>query len=328
LAEEVVLNSLRCSLVARDEGFDPLGTAGSYRGFLLVDWPLPWPSDLSEAPGLAPVVAALAGTGIRLQGVVPGSSDTRRVALYVRASTGADGTGVDGADGAGFTGYRRLVRRTGADPSPDDVVAVALGLVASADALAATPEPPSWADTLVGDLLVCTHGRRDACCGSSGTALVMGLLTDDEIVKAGYQVGRTSHTGGHRFAPTAIVLPEGTMWAFLDLDLTSRVVRREGPVADALEHYRGSTAMGSPAQQALERVAFGEVGWEWLDWSRTGETLPEGRVRVTGIAPDGTRRTWEATATSRTVPVPDCGKPLTEARKTSDEPTLTTVIEV
>ena len=35
------MNPLRCSTLAREVGLDPLGTAGSYAGFLLVEWPLP-----------------------------------------------------------------------------------------------------------------------------------------------------------------------------------------------------------------------------------------------------------------------------------------------
>ena len=160
------------------------------------------------------------------------------------------------------------------------------------------------------------------CCGALGTTLAAELLADTDIAKAGYQVGRTSHTGGHRFAPTAILLPEGTMWAFLDADLVSRVARRDGPVEAVLDNYRGSTGLGSPALQALERVAFGDVGWGWLDWVRSGTDGGAGRVTLTGTSPEGESRTWAAEATTRTVPVPDCGKPLDQARKTAEEPVL------
>ena len=306
------MNSLRCAVVSRDEGLDPLGSAGSYRGFLLVDWPLPWPSKLEEAPGITPIVATLKGTGIRLQGVVrPGA--TRRAALYLRSP------------GDGFAGYRRVERRSEAGSDREALVALALGLLASAAGVAGAPVPPG-ADGVVGDLLVCTHGRRDVCCGSFGTTLAIELLADTDIAKAGYQVGRTSHTGGHRFAPTAVLLPEGTMWAFVDADLLSRVVRRDGPVEAVLDNYRGSTGLGSPSLQALERVAFGDVGWSWPDWVRSGADDGAGRLTLTGTSPDGETRTWTAEATTREVPVPDCGKPLAEARKTAKEPVLAAVV--
>jgi hypothetical protein len=322
--------------VAHDIGLAPLGTAGHHRGFLLVDVPLPWPPDIGDVAGLAPVKAALKGTGVRLQGVVPAPGDDRRVVLYHRPP------------GDDFAGYERVEWRAPAD----GVVEAALGLLAEAVPEARVPagvgaeagagRPPSLggqgrpgAATGVtgsgrdagpgptgphGDLLVCTHGRRDVCCGSSGTVLAVGLMADPDVAAAGYVVGRTSHTGGHRFAPTAIVLPDATMWAFLDAEMAGRVVRRDGDVAGLLDHYRGSTGIGSAAVQAVERVAFAEVGWEWLDWRRRGEDLGDGRARVTGTAPDGTRRTWEATVTTTKRPVPDCGHPIEESRKTQPEP--------
>jgi hypothetical protein len=154
---------------------------------------------------------------------------------------------------------------------------------------------------------------------------VLELLTEPSFAAAGYRVGRTSHTGGHRFAPTAVVLPEGTMWAFLDAGLTARVVQRRGPVADVLAAYRGSTAIGSPALQAVEREAFAEVGWGWLDWRRRGEEVDHGVVRLTGTARDGTVATWEAVVGGQPRPVPDCGKPLDQARKQQHEPVVVSI---
>ena len=329
------MESQRCASVAHEMGLAPLGTAGHHRGFLLVDWPLPWPADLGDVAELAALKAALKGTGVRLQGVVPAPGDDRRVVLYHHPS------------GSGFAGYQRVEWRAPADGVVEAAVALladtlpdarvpagvgagvdgAVGGPAGGAATSPTPGRPGAGDPAGGggtaphgDLLVCAHGRRDVCCGSSGTVLAVGLMADPGVAAAGYVVGRTSHTGGHRFAPTAIVLPEGTMWAFLDAELTARVVRRHGPVSDLLDHYRGSTAIGSPEVQAVERVAFAEVGWDWPDWRRTGEDLGDGRARVTGVAPDGTRRTWEAVVTTAGRPVPDCGRPIEEARKTQAEP--------
>jgi hypothetical protein len=301
------MNDLRCATVARQEGLDPLGTAGHYRGFLLVDWPLPWPSDLGEVEALQPVVAALAGTGIRLQGTVPASADERRVVLY-RQPAGADG----------FAGYERIERRVPADSGA--VVAEAIELLASESTGSDTPTDPAGA--VGGHVLICTHGRRDACCGRQGTALVMLVATDPDIAAAGYTVARTSHTGGHRFAPTAVVLPEGTMWAYLDDELTARIVLRQGPVEAVLDHYRGSTGVGSPALQAVERAAFAEVGWDWLGWRRWGEELGGGRVRVVGESPDGARWAWEASVEDRAKPVPVCGQPIAASVKQQHEPVV------
>jgi hypothetical protein len=60
-------------------------------------------------------------------------------------------------------------------------------------------------------LLVCTHGRRDRCCALDGRALAMVLTGVDEL-----DVWECTHLGGHRFAPTALVLPTGYVYGWLD----------------------------------------------------------------------------------------------------------------
>lgn len=53
-------------------------------------------------------------------------------------------------------------------------------------------------------LLVCTNAKRDACCAVRGRP----LAADAAAAMPG-QVWECTHTGGHRFAPTAVVLPHG-----------------------------------------------------------------------------------------------------------------------
>ena len=55
-------------------------------------------------------------------------------------------------------------------------------------------------------ILVCTHGSRDRCCGTLG-----GAIYAKAHKKAPDQVWQASHLGGHRFAPTLPVLPQGMM---------------------------------------------------------------------------------------------------------------------
>ena len=172
-------------------------------------------------------------------------------------------------------------------------------------------------DLPVRDLLLCTHGTRDVCCGSLGTQLALDLAGAD--LPADVRSWRTSHTGGHRFAPTFVVLPEATVWAFADVDLVQQVLRRQGDAADVVDRYRGCAGLGSPRVQALEREVLRRVGWSLLDWPRLGEEGAGGRVRLT-VWRDGQAETWEAMVEpSRTRPVPDCGKPLEEAKKAETE---------
>jgi hypothetical protein len=133
-------------------------------------------------------------------------------------------------------------------------------------------------------------------------------------------VARTSHTGGHRYAPTALVVPEGTGWAFVDAAILRRIVRREGPIADVLPHYRGYAGLGgAPAAQAVEREVLREVGWGLFDLPRTGEDLGDGRARVQveGVG------AWEGNvSTGRSLPMPECGGPADVAVATARELTV------
>jgi hypothetical protein len=285
----VTTGSLRCSLWARTQSLSPAGTAGSYKGYLMLDTPLPWPRDVSEIPEIAEMAGLLDGAGLRVQATVPSGSE-RRAVLYDRP----DRSHWSGA----LTGRSAVL-------DPDAQAAVRHLLAGGGDVETGK------------DLLVCGHGRRDVCCGSSGTDLAMALLHG--VLPRGARLHRTSHTGGHRFAPTFIVLPEATLWAFADIDLVRRVLEHDGDAAEVADRYRGCAALEGPRVQALEREVLREVGWDLLSWERSGRETAEGIFRLEAQSPDGPVA-WEATvAPGRTLPVPDCGRPLEEARKTETE---------
>lgn len=286
-------SGLLCSAWARDQHVDPIGTAGCYRGYLLLEWPLPWQRDLSDDPALASVVALVRSGAIRLQGLVPVSADGPRHVIAYRWP-------VDG--GARF-------ERTELAVAPGEVVAAALAVFG---------EPPSA--TGITDVLVCTHGRRDRCCGSLGTALAQELSAGPLQLGADVRVWRTSHTGGHRFAATAVVLPQGTSWAFCDTAGLARIVRGNGPMDDLLPRYRGCAGMVSPAVQALERVVLKEVGWALFTMTRRGAELGDDRAELVVEDLSGKAVAWEAfVRVDRDVPVPSCGSPIELATKTEPQ---------
>ena len=281
--------SLRCSVWARAQELDPAGTAGSYSGYLVADIPLPWPRDVSEVPEVAALTDLLEGSGLRVQATVP-VGRRRSVVLYQR-------------DAGDWTG--EFTART-VDIDTDLSSAVRELLAAGGDA------------RLGKDVLVCGHGRRDVCCGSSGTDLALELGQGE--LPGGARLHRTSHTGGHRFAPTFIVLPEATLWAFADADLVARVLARRGDAAEVADRYRGCSGLHGARLQVLEREVLREVGWDVLDWVRHGEESHDGTVRLHAVDGNGRQRVWEAKVTpGRIMPVPDCGRPIEEARKTETE---------
>ena len=294
-------DDLRCSPWTRAQGVDPIGSAGQLDELLLVEWSLPWPADLAEIGDLAP---AAVQPGVRVMLVVPHA---------------------DGAE----DGLRRVVhrRRTGthALPGVDHRVPVA-EIPELLTAVLEDRERPlgSW-PSVVGEtppeVLVCGHGRRDPCCGRSGTLLHAELAARGTTAR----VWRCSHTGGHRYAPTAITLPDGRAWAYADVDLLEGVLARTGDLPVLATHDRGSTALDMWAQ-VVERALFVEHGWAWLDGTLTEATTtvaPDGgsaEVVVAWRLPGGTRgRARGEVVVTRVLPVLVCGEPPEAATKTSPD---------
>jgi hypothetical protein len=295
----------RCSAWAREADLSPIGTIGSYRGYLLVETPLAWPKDITEIPGLAGVARRLPPLGIRLQALVPSSPDGDQAGprMILHAPS---------AEGGGFAGYRRFETTAGES------------LEGSLDRLLARAGDGLCLPSARTDLLVCTHGSRDVCCGSRGIGLAHGLAA---LPLRGVRHWRTSHTGGHRFAPTFLLLPQGTAWAFADVQLVQQVVGRSVPFAEVAGHYRGCAGLPSPHVQVLEREVLALVGWELLDERRsgrlTGETTRDGG-EITRL--EAGSRAWEGVVrASRTLPVPDCLTPSAETTKVTTEWTASDV---
>jgi hypothetical protein len=291
----------RCSPWTQAQGVDPIGSAGRFEELLLVEWALPWPSDVSEVEALA---AAAARPGARVMMVVPRPDSVedglRRVVHHRRTSTHH----LEGVD-----------HRVEVDAIP--VLLAAL--------LDERDRPLRDWPTVVGDappeVLVCGHGRRDPCCGRWGTLLHVELAARASAAR----VWRCSHTGGHRFAPTAITLPDGRAWAYADVNLLEGVLARTGDVRALARHDRGCTAL-DPWAQVVERALFVEHGWAWLDGGVTRSHTDEAGdgqsaiVELDWRSADGTTgRARGEVVVTRTLPVLVCGEPPERAKKTSPE---------
>jgi len=295
-------NTVRCSEWCRRHGLDPVGTAGSYAGYLLVEWPLPWPRDVSELDVMEGARDALGDRGIRVQLLVPPEGPDRsslRIALYLRPP------GLF----TRYVGKETSVPFRARDSEERDALGRSIR-TATEELLAgggsSIPQP---------DVLVCTHGRRDRCCGSFGTELWRGAESRGDIEG---RLARTSHTGGHRFAPTGIVLPDGTLWAYLDPDLLAGAVSHRGPLAQLLRRYRGCSGLSTPSVQAVERAIFARMGWRLLSLPREGQAEPGGRVTFRIGPPEPS--VWTASVRpGRSIPIPPCGGPLTPGAKTETE---------
>ncbi|MBB6097473.1 hypothetical protein HNR42_000890 [Deinobacterium chartae] len=247
-----------CSQVSLQSDEDPAGSAFSFEHYLLVEIPTPWDSDLLASrhvpPGFAEFVRDIQRTKLSFRplGLVPDQDTPEGFVrlLYFRRPDGPF---------AHLEKYDYLV-------APQEVTPLSRALLHGEDL-------SLWAarrvtDTPERELLVCTHGSVDVCCAKFGYPLYREMRdTWVPRLEGRLRVWRTSHFGGHRFAPTVIDLPYGRVWAHLTPAALPYLLRREGHPKALHRHQRGwagTTGLG----QIAERAALEAEGWAWLDYAR------------------------------------------------------------
>jgi hypothetical protein len=192
------------------------------------------------------------------------------------------------------TFVRRPDRRAGAtilDIQVDEsggtahrVELTALEAVADLDLAAAEPVEDPF-------VLVCGHGRRDACCARLGRPVFDALAPhfDPGLV------WQSSHLGGHRFAPNVVFLPAGVQLGRVPLQRAAEVAAAAQRGRIPLDLYRGRVVY--PAHvQAAEIAVRTETGADRVDDVRL---LVDDDRRVTFATPQGE---WTALVEQRDGP--------------------------
>lgn len=188
-----------CSSLSRQYAEPIAGTAATAVSWLCLEQPGPWGRDALVDSHLDRQLAdelasRAAGTGVRIE-------------LIRRPGRHAD-TAPDGPRRCYLASTRPgaawLEQVDIEDPKELldlDFLALGTGIPAGVGELLSSPV-----------LLVCTNGKRDRCCAELGRPIVaeMATLHPDDVWEC-------THTGGHRFAPTGLVLPTGYTYGRLDL---------------------------------------------------------------------------------------------------------------
>ena len=215
-----------CADTARERGDVMHGTALHVQRFLLIEHPGPWAFDALGESGIDAAVQ---------RQLLEASRDAGARSLLIRrhgrvAESAERRWAVADVTGGGI--------RWGTWRDDDD-------LLAARDALALPNEGPGggWSNDPV--LLVCTHGRHDTCCAIRGRP-VAAALTE----RHGDLVWECSHVGGDRFAPSVVVLPDGTYYGGLDDGDAGDVVDRHLSGAVTPSRLRGSSLLPPVAQAA------------------------------------------------------------------------------
>lgn len=289
-----------CSVVAATELQDPIGTGSSVSRLFLYEAPTPWADSFytADAEGTLQQRLRAAQTDFvqRLResgelervysqgypafyGIAPDrewSSPERRRVLV--------GTRKEGAiDGFEMTEYFL--------PADSfDLVDMARTFFESPEDLKDFERFRNTEYQSMREFLVCTHGHVDICCARFGVPLYQQARAAYPQVRA----WRTTHFGGHRFAPTAWEFPSGYKWAFLDPDSAGHVLSQEHDAGDLLMKVRGWSGVSTRAQ-VVEREGLAEFGWDWLRFKRRAEIVSDGGaegpwvVRVYYESPEGIR---------------------------------------
>jgi len=209
---------MRCSALAEELAEPMAGTVDQRARWLLVEDRSPWGEHAVRDVLGATLEAAAKARGMRLLLVRrregdPAADTVRRAFLVDTAAL-------------------RMAVRTVTEL--DELIGL---LDASVEDFGAALEDPI--------LLVCTNGKRDACCALRGRALITALAPDHAE-----RTWECTHIGGHRFAANLIGLPHGIVYG--------RVGPSDGPrladayVAGRLDAalLRGRSAWPPPAQVA------------------------------------------------------------------------------
>ncbi|WP_405745356.1 sucrase ferredoxin [Streptomyces sp. NBC_01525] len=248
-----------CTLASR-EGAEPLaGTAATARTWLLIEQPGPWGVEALTNSHLDPdlgraLKAVTDGTDVRVALIRrPTPYSKRSTLLRRRVFLAHTAPGRSWIRTTTIADPRSLLRLdfTAADAGHHG------GLW---DAYSGPPL-----------VLVCTNGKRDRCCA------VLGRPLAADLASTGTETWEVTHIGGHRFAPTLVVLPYGYAYGRASADLVRHAIEAASNGRIALDHCRGRSTWDRQAQAAdlAVRDMLGEHRADALDVVRTDTVRPE-----------------------------------------------------
>lgn len=241
MSEALEAAARRCSELSAAAAEPLAGTAPKQGTWLLLEHGPPWGQDALAESRLAPAVAAeleaqAKAASVKVVLVRPA---LRAAAPPPRRLYAADA-------GTGLLVELPLAR-------DEDLLSLDLAALARGEA-------PAGARPVEGRMtLVCTNGRRDACCAFHGrrAAAALAAVRPEETWEC-------THIGGHRFAATLVSFPEGACFGRLDAETALRVVERLTRGELDLEHLRGIVGR-APEVQAAEALVREREGLTRFD---------------------------------------------------------------
>jgi|TARA_B100001964_G_scaffold192517_1_gene215247 hypothetical protein len=232
-------NAPTCSEHSQAIGLDPCGTALNIDAVFLIELPLPWPKPVFMHPDL-----------IGLESIIDTSMGVTRVLTCQPRSNGQVTTvTVFCKEDATFDRWVFELE------SNDSLMELIETLISSKPKDITTSKQIKENKEAV---LLCTQGSHDICCGSKGTRLAGQIEEQDNNI----DLFKVSHLGGHRFSPTAMTLPDGRMWADLDLEILNSILKKRTETEQVAKFCRGWVGAKKGPEQIAEIEIFKQIGWE------------------------------------------------------------------
>ena len=300
-----------CAIANRQAGEDLIGTAGHYQAYVLIECPRPWAAKVFKSENIPTnlrsyVKAVKAERSIQFLAInrgdlsaieaitvmvyekrVPSAIASPQKEAASTASTEAASVKPASTEPISITGYRGYEFQV---DTLDQVV----------DCLEA-----HWQGDRIGkpitqkDILICTHGMRDKCCARFGHTFFREAAHSAQHGKLpNTRIWKVSHIGGHRFAPTAISLPDGRYYGRLTIEALQAIVARSGSIEQISAVYRGWGMLPTPLQ-VLERQLMQHRGWSWFDNAVSyrilaDKTLEKQKTRELSVEVKGSHAVYRA----------------------------------
>jgi hypothetical protein len=281
------MNTFFCSDQSRKAGEDVIGTAANRQTYILVECPPPWTRDAFHSrwvpDNLRLLVEEVKTANLPIKFLLIANNVSHQVdyttlLIYHRK------------EGLG-SGYFKQEFHL---PNIEQVAVVVKKWLWGGLSKGEAQTTPTR------DILVCTHGSHDKCCAKYGNPFYFyATTTVSNLNLDNVRLWKSSHFGGHRFAPTMIDFPEGRYYGALELDSFKSVLTRTGDIECLNQVYRGWGILPTSIQ-VLERELIIRHGWDWFNNKVAGRIIEQSSDDSTILAeltyekPDGSLYCYQA----------------------------------
>lgn len=281
------MNNFFCADHSREIQEDVIGSATNHQTYILVECPTPWVSEAFNSKwvpdNLRILVADVKRAKLSIHFLLIANDETHReeqttLLIYQQEKGSSNGYRKQEFELPNIEQVAGVVRKWLTGVSVDDEIA----------------------SNTTRDILVCTHGSHDQCCAKYGNPFYFHAQnTIFDLQLNHLRIWRSSHFGGHRFAPTAIDFPQGRYYGVLDQDTFKSILTQTGNIECLNKVYRGWGILPNPLQ-ILERELMLRLGWDWFNYKVTGKILEKSLDNQTILGelsfeqPSGTLYTYQA----------------------------------